>query len=107
MPQIFILVTDKNPTVVVSYCSVHPDQRHRGVVKEMIKWGLQKADKLGLETFVESTDHAKGFYEAHGFENIRDFSLDAEMSEPTDDFLAWKQKLLPLHGWIMTRPKQD
>ncbi|KAH6662600.1 hypothetical protein B0J14DRAFT_286350 [Halenospora varia] len=93
------------PHMLISYCSVHPNNRHRGAASAMMKWGLQKADELNLETFVESTDHAKGLYEAHGFTVIREFVLNADVEEPSEEFMALKKKFLPLHGWIMSRPK--
>lgn len=33
----------------------------------MLKWGTRKADDLGLEAFVESTEIGRKAYEKHGF----------------------------------------
>jgi hypothetical protein len=72
----------------------------------MMEWGTKKADELGMESFVESSEDGRGLYEAHGFKVYGDFLLDAKLEEPNTDFTALAKKLkLPLHGWYMWRPK--
>jgi hypothetical protein len=72
----------------------------------MMAWGTKKADDLGLECFVESTEDGRGLYEAHGFKVYGDINLDAKPEEPNAEFTALTKELeLPLHGWFMWRPK--
>ena len=66
-------------------------------------WGLKQADAKGMETFVESTEDGEKFYAAHGFETLHDFTLDAALPEPTEKFSELKNKLLPMHGYVMKR----
>jgi N-acetylglutamate synthase-like GNAT family acetyltransferase len=90
---------------VISYCFTDPSYRHRGVGSLAMKWGLAKADELGLDIFVESTEDGRGFYEAHGFEVFDDFSLDASTATPSKEFTQQTAALqLPLHGYYMKRP---
>lgn len=55
------------PHLLISYCFVHSAHRNRGVASLMLKWGTRKADDLGLEAFVESTEIGRKAYEKHGF----------------------------------------
>lgn len=96
--------------IVINICFVHPTRRHEGIGTLMMKWGLQKADEMGVETFVESTQDGIGFYKAHGFKHLLDLVLDpvAEDSE-NEELVALKKemlekKLLPFRIDFMVRP---
>lgn len=70
----------------------------------MLKWGTVKADELGLEAFVESTDIARRTYEKHGFYVIDDLNMDAHVDNPSEEFSTVREKLgCPIHGWVMKR----
>lgn len=72
----------------------------------MMEWGTKKADELGLESFVESTEDGQALYEAHGFKVFDDFHLDAKKDEPDEEFTRLTKELaLPLHGLYMWRPR--
>lgn len=91
---------------MISYCFVDPDQRNRGVASLMMQWGTKKADELGLDIFVESTEHGCGFYEACGFKVLEDFNLTATKENPSPEFTRLVKELqLPCHGYYMKRPK--
>ncbi|OJJ68860.1 hypothetical protein ASPBRDRAFT_46140 [Aspergillus brasiliensis CBS 101740] len=60
----------------------HPEYRRRGVASEMIKWGTDRADEEGLETFVISAPMARPVYQKHGFELVRE-------GEAFGDFVPW------------------
>ena len=38
------------------WCATHSEQRRRGAGLLMMKWGLDKADAMGLDSFVEATE---------------------------------------------------
>jgi hypothetical protein len=69
----------------------------------MMRWGLQKADAQGLDTFVESTEDGRGLYEAFDFIVIDKLCLDAEISAPSEEYSKLRNKLLPLNGYVMVR----
>lgn len=72
----------------------------------MTSWGTKKADELGLESYVESTEDGQGFYEGHGFKVFDHFYLDIKKAEPEEEFKRLTKELaLPLHGLYMWRPK--
>ncbi|KAI1084206.1 hypothetical protein F5B20DRAFT_524032 [Whalleya microplaca] len=95
------------PHLLISYCFVGSMHRNRGAASLMLKWGLEKADDLGLDTFVESTEVARRTYEKHGFNVIGDLDMDAHLENPSEDFNALRERLgCPIHGWIMKREAQ-
>lgn len=89
---------------VVSYCFVDPSFRHQGAGSLMMEWGLRQADARGMESFVESSEDGEKFYAAHGFQTLRDFTLDAVLPHPTEKFNELRSKLTPIHGYMMWRP---
>lgn len=70
----------------------------------MLKWGTDKADELGLQAFVESTDIARRTYEKHGFYVVDELNMDAQVENPSEEFSAMREKLgCPIHGWVLKR----
>jgi len=70
----------------------------------LIRWGIDKADELGIETAISSLPFARGAYERSGLGCIEvippDLSLDVE--NPSE---KWKElQADDLSGWLMWRP---
>jgi N-acetylglutamate synthase-like GNAT family acetyltransferase len=83
---------------------VHTEHRYRGAGKMLIRWGIAKADELGVETVVSSLPSARGAYEKSGLGYIEvippDESLNVE--NPSE---KWKQlQADDLSGFLMWRP---
>lgn len=71
----------------------------------MMKWGLEKADAMGLDSFVEVTEAGYEMYKAAGFITVDDFWVDTETNQPTQEWKNLKEKLkFPMHGYFMWRP---
>ncbi|KAL4886071.1 acyl-CoA N-acyltransferase [Aspergillus karnatakaensis] len=51
--------------------SVHPEYQRRGIAKALLQWGLEEADRLGLDVYLEATEDGKPFYALFGFETVR------------------------------------
>lgn len=72
----------------------------------LLRWGTQKADKLGLEAFVEATDDGKPCYEQHGFTYMNTFYLDSAKRNPSQKWMEMSDELkTPVHAYLMWRPK--
>ncbi|KAI0393364.1 hypothetical protein F5Y17DRAFT_458937 [Xylariaceae sp. FL0594] len=92
------------PHLLISYYCVHALHRRRGAARMMLQWGIDKADELGLDCFVESTHDGRPAYESAGFRVIGELYLDATTDEPDEGFEAAKREYgVPLTGWIMKR----
>lgn len=87
-------------------CWVEPQYRRQGLGTLLLNWGLEKADELGLETFLESTECGKELYAKNGFTLLHEFTWEPTAPEATDE-LVQLQKDLTFYGYLMRRPAKD
>lgn len=72
----------------------------------LLRWGTEKADELGLEAFVESTNDGKPCYEKHGFTYMNTFYMDSTRRNPSKKWVEMENYLkTPIHCYLMWRPK--
>ncbi|KAF2678956.1 hypothetical protein K458DRAFT_422618 [Lentithecium fluviatile CBS 122367] len=64
------------PHLYLHMLHTDPKQQGRGAGSALLKWGMQKADELGLPAYLESSPNAHGFYKRHGFGDVEIFELD-------------------------------
>jgi len=87
------------------WCGTHSEHRRRGAGLMMMQWGLNKADAMGLDSFVEATEAGHEMYKAAGFITVNDLWADARTDKSTDEWESLKKELgLPMHGYYMWRP---
>lgn len=91
---------------VLNICFVHPDHRRRGVGSLLVKWGIQKADELGLETFIEAAEPGVPLYLSHGFGAMDEFCIDPKVPEPSLEWKQLKERIPPIRWIFMWRPQQ-
>lgn len=65
------------PYVLLSVLVVHPDHQRRGLGALQLKWGLDKADELGVQAYLESSPKGKGLYAKYGFKEEGGMKFDA------------------------------
>ena len=71
----------------------------------MMKWGIDRADKMGISSFVEATDLGEPLYRAAGFVTSHKITFDAAPTKDSEEWQSWRQKLqLPMYGFFMWRP---
>lgn len=68
-----------------------------------MQWGINRADELGLEAFVESTDDGRALYAKNGFQHMNEFVLEPTAPEQTEELLK-VQRDLYFRGHFMWRP---
>ncbi|KAH9880453.1 hypothetical protein IAQ61_000744 [Plenodomus lingam] len=54
----------------LSLCGIHPDYQGKGVGRELVRWGLEKAAQEGVPASVVSSDGNDAFYLRCGFDEI-------------------------------------
>ena len=81
------------PLLVLNICFTHPEYRRHGVGRMLMDWGLERADRLGLETYVDATEEGKKLYDKYGFRvvNEHDFSTHRIDKSPT-----WREMETPI-----------
>ncbi len=97
----------------VDYCHpdlhsliVDPKHRFRGAGRLLVRWGIDKADELGIEVVVSSLKSARPAYERSGLGYIELIPPDLELFvEREGRGEKWKELLQDdLTGCLMWRP---
>lgn len=65
------------PYVLLSILTVSPDHQRKGLGAKMLQVGLEKADEMGVEAYLESSPKGKGLYAKYGFEDKGEMKFDA------------------------------
>lgn len=65
------------PYVLLSILVVHPEHQRRGLGALQLKYGLEKADELGVQAYLESSPKGKGLYAKYGFKEEGGMKFDA------------------------------
>ncbi|KAF2253765.1 acyl-CoA N-acyltransferase [Trematosphaeria pertusa] len=57
---------------------LHTDPKYQccGAGSALLKWGMQKADELGLPVYLESSTEGHHFYQKHGFKDVDVLRID-------------------------------
>jgi GNAT superfamily N-acetyltransferase len=63
------------PHVRLANLSTCPLHRRRGAASMLIQWGLDLADKQGIEAYTEAHDESRTLYEKFGFESVAEFEV--------------------------------
>ena len=91
-------------SLVLNLMSVHPSHRRQGVGKLLMKWGLDRADEMGFEGWVEASESGKLLFETLGFRILIKISVNTSKADPSDEWRKLEHELTPLNIWIMWRP---
>lgn len=67
-------------------------------------WGIEKADELGLESYIDATEAGIPLYETCGYAKASKVDLDASKDEASQQWIELREKLLPFSFWPMWRP---
>ncbi|CAO2647237.1 Nn.00g081590.m01.CDS01 [Neocucurbitaria sp. VM-36] len=109
-PNNFMIKVTDEETDLMSL-TVNPSHRHRGAGRRLIRWGIAKADELGIETVISSLPSARGAYEKSGLGAIEIIPPNPELKSRLEDLemqgrgQKWRELLEDdLSGWLMWRP---
>jgi len=92
------------PHVFLDILFTHPDYRRRGVGRLLMDYGVQKADELNLEAYIDSTDIGKLLYEKYGFIAAEGIPFDPSRPDPSERWQQLEKILLPFTFYPMWRP---
>jgi GNAT superfamily N-acetyltransferase len=84
------------PYLMLNSLATHPDHHRRGCGSILLKWGIEKADALGLPMYLSTSVAGKPLYERHGFELVREFVWDRR---------PWGGEGLDWHGAMVRKAK--
>ncbi|MCJ1392718.1 hypothetical protein MMC18_005589 [Xylographa bjoerkii] len=64
-----------NESIDLEIVATLPHQQGKGAAGKMLRWGLDQADREGLEAYVEASPLAVPVYEHYGWKVVADFTL--------------------------------
>ncbi|KAL9003985.1 MAG: hypothetical protein Q9188_003170 [Gyalolechia gomerana] len=94
------------PHILLNICFVHPAHRRRGVGSLLVSWGVQRADELDLEVFIEAVEPGVPLYLKHGFRVIDQHWVDPKVPNPSEEWIQLKEKIPPIPWTFMWRPRK-
>jgi WD repeat-containing protein 48 len=84
------------PFFMLNQLGTHPDHQGRGAASLMLNWGLNKADKEGLVTYLVATVPGRPVYEKRGFELVSALEWDR---------VPWGGEGKDWHGFMVRQPQ--
>ena len=69
----------------------------------IMKWCLEHADRLGLESFIEATKEGKPCYERFGFKVIDTNEFHVQKENPDKGWKEAESSLIPFTWYSMLR----
>ena len=67
-------------------------------------WGINKADEMGLESYIDATEAGVPLYETFGYVKASRIDFEAPKDEPSPLWKKLQAELLPFAFWPMWRP---
>jgi len=64
---------------VLDYLAVHPDNQGKGVGTALVKSGLEQAERLGLDVFLQALEDGVNVYRRLGFKIQKELTQDDSM----------------------------
>ena len=71
--------------VVLAFIATQPEYRGLGAGTMLVRWGLEEAEKRGLDCWLQASPFAVDFYRHLGFEDVSSFESDLDKLAGTDN----------------------
>ncbi|KAH6679671.1 acyl-CoA N-acyltransferase [Halenospora varia] len=71
-------VMSGRPHLFLEILASLPEYQGRGLGKQLLKWGTDRADREGVECYLDASEKGKGLYERYGRFEVRIEAKDAE-----------------------------
>ena len=96
------LLTHSLPVLNIIF--THPDYRRQGIADIIMKWGVEKADAMGVEMWLDATVYGVALYQKHGFVVVHQNSVAPRTETPSKEWGEIAKRLEPMTMWQMWRP---
>ncbi|KAI1350314.1 hypothetical protein F5Y01DRAFT_159301 [Xylaria sp. FL0043] len=94
----------RRPQVYLYILFTHPEYRRQGVARKCLNWGMNKADEMGVEMFLDSTPVGKPVYEANDFHVVEKTVIIPQTDNPDEGWKEAEEKIGHSSWWLMWRP---
>lgn len=88
-------IMGSKPYLMLNTLATHPDHHKRGAATMLLKWGLERADELGLDMYLDTSRVARPIYEKYGFELVKGIEFDRR---------PWGGEGIDWHGCMVRKP---
>ncbi|KOS22034.1 hypothetical protein ESCO_001887 [Escovopsis weberi] len=79
---------ERRPHLYLKLLHTDPEHQRRGAAGMLLDWGTAEADRLGLESYLESSPQGYGLYLKYGFEEVGRHTVDLSDHGETEDATA-------------------
>lgn len=93
-----------NVTLDLNIIFTHPDYRRQGIADLIMKWGINKAEAMGVEMWLDATRYGVPVYEKHGFSIVHENNFAPKNDNPSLEWKEMAERLEPMVMWQMWRP---
>ncbi|KAI0189468.1 hypothetical protein F4808DRAFT_465907 [Astrocystis sublimbata] len=94
----------RRPQVYLFILLTHPDYRRKGIAQTCLNWGMNKADEMGVDMFLDATPLGKPLYEANKFQVVEEYVIIPQTENPDDEWREAEEKIGHSSWSLMWRP---
>ncbi|KAI1120829.1 hypothetical protein F5Y10DRAFT_257622 [Nemania abortiva] len=94
----------QKPQVYLFIIFTSPAYRRRGVAQQFMTWGMEKADKMGVEMFLDATTVGIPLYEANKFVCVKENIITPETKTPNEGWKKMESQVGTVPLYLMWRP---
>jgi predicted N-acetyltransferase YhbS len=92
--------------IALNWLAVRPSHRLRGIGSLLMKVGVQRADDLNVECWMEASTMGKPLYEKFDFRSLLNLAFDTERPNASDEWRKCAHEMTPPPIFAMWRPKR-
>ncbi|KAF7914237.1 uncharacterized protein EAF01_000643 [Botrytis porri] len=92
------------PYLLLNIAFTIPGFRRKGAMKLVMDWGIERADELGVDTYVEASETGRLLYEKYGFMTYYKVVVNTSIEDPSSSWKDLEEKLSPEPQYFMWRP---
>nr|POE94370.1 hypothetical protein CFP56_16610 [Quercus suber] len=81
-----------------------PAFRGQGVATMMMQYGIEKADELNLECFLEASNPGHDLYEKYEFRRLMDFFVNTHKKNASQTWIRLQNEYPAINCTLMWRP---
>ena len=89
---------------VLDILHTHPSQQGKGAGTQLVKWGTDRADKEGIQCYVETPVAGYSLFRQSGFQNVTEMSMD--LGKYKDGFVEYKHLVMVRPPFGTTHPER-
>lgn len=81
-----------------------PQHRRQGVADLLLRWGIKKADEMGVEMWLDATSQGVPVYERYGFHVVHHNVVQPKKDNPGEVWKKTEKEIGLIELWQMLRP---